>query len=82
MKFSLNNQSNNFDGVGTKENRSIIDEGLQMTDANDNIQLLNGTTGAFKNTLRLIGGLALAGVIAMTTTFGSISADEPASSRQ
>ena len=77
MKFSLNIHGNDNKETATSERISKINEELKMTNANNNIQLLTATTGAFNSTLRIIGALALAGMIAMTATFGSVSADEP-----
>ena len=50
-----------------------------MKYANTNIQLNIGNSGALviKNTAKLLGGLALAGMLLMAATFGSVSADSP-----
>ncbi len=80
MRFSLNIQGNNTDGMPTNGNKSQINEELKMNNANTAIQLNTGTMGTFKSTLRLVGGLALAGIVAMAATFGSVSADSPTKS--
>ena len=82
MKFSLNIQGNNTIGAATNGTKPVKDEESKMNNANTNIQLNTGTSGslAIKNTLKLLGGLALAGMIAATATFGSVSADSPAKS--
>lgn len=77
MKFSMNIQGNNTDGTATNGYKSQINEELKMNNVNTAIQLNTGTMGTFKSTLRLVGGLALAGMVAMAATFGSVSADSP-----
>jgi hypothetical protein len=53
-----------------------------MKNANTNIQMNIGNPGSLviKNTLKLVGGLAWAGMIAMSATLGSVSADSPSKS--
>ncbi len=82
MKFSLNIQGNNTNGAATNGTKPVNDGESKMNNASTNIQLNTGTSGslAIKNTLKLLGGLALAGMIAATATFGSVSADSPAKS--
>ena len=79
MKFSLNSQGANIKGTATSGNISEQNEDGEMKNANLNIQMNLGNSGSLiiKNTLKLVGGLALAGMIAMTATFGSVSADSP-----
>ncbi|MCH8799669.1 MAG: hypothetical protein IH963_02045 [Chloroflexi bacterium] len=79
MKFSLNSQANNINGTATQGTKSVIDEAIEMKNANTNIQMNIGNSGALviKNTARLLGGLAVAAMVAMAATFGSVSADSP-----
>ena len=79
MKFSLHSQGDNIKGTATSGNISEQNEDGEMKNANLNIQMNLGNSGSLiiKNTLKLVGGLALAGMIAMTATFGSVSADSP-----
>ena len=53
-----------------------------MKYANNNIQMNLGNSGALliRNTTKMVGGLALAGMVAMDATFGSVSADSPLTS--
>ena len=48
-----------------------------MKNANTNLQINNGNSGALsgKSAIRLLGGLLLVGMLAMAATFGSVSAD-------
>ena len=50
-----------------------------MRNANTNIQLNIGNSGALviKNTAKLLGGMVLVGMVAMSTLYRSISADSP-----
>ena len=82
MRFSLNiqgNNGNNGNGTAANGNRSEMNEEIKMKNANTNIQMNLGNSGilAVKNTMILLGGLALAGMVAMAATFGSASADSP-----
>ena len=79
MKFSLNSQGNNINGTANKGNKSEKNEDGEMKNANTNIQMNIGNSGGLviKNTAKLLGGLALAGMVAMAATFGSVSADTP-----
>ena len=76
MKFSLYSKGNNINGTGNKSEKN---EDGKMKNANLNIQMNLGNSGALliKNTTKLLGGLALAGMVAMAATFGSVSADSP-----
>ena len=78
MKFSLNTQGNS-NGTGIK---SVKNEEQEMTTANNNIQMHSNNSGTLviKNTLKMAAGLALAGMIAVTATFGSVWADSPSGS--
>ena len=78
-----------INGTAIKENESKKNEENKMTNENTNSQDLELNTGksvntsnsgvlTIKNSMRLLGGLALAGMVAMSTTFGSVSADSPA----
>ena len=53
-----------------------------MKNANTNIPMNIGNSWSLviKNTLKLVGGLALAGMIAMSATLGTVSADSPSKS--
>ena len=79
MEFSLNSQGNNANYMTANENKSGMNEDGEMKNANTNIQMniSDSSSLVIKNTLKLVGGLALAGMIVVTTTFGSVSADEP-----
>ena len=79
MKFSLNNLANNIDGPATNGNRSKMTQEIKSTNADTNIQINPGTSGSLviKNTAKLLGGLALAAMVAMAATFGSVSAGSP-----
>ena len=81
MKFSLNSQGNTINGKQTNGNESVKNEEIEMKNAN-NIQMNLGNSGALliRNTTKLLGGLALAGMVAMAATFGSVSADSPLTS--
>ncbi|MCH8298116.1 MAG: hypothetical protein IH873_08615 [Chloroflexi bacterium] len=50
---------------------------MKMKNANTNLQINNGNSGALsgKSAIRLLGGLLLVGMLAMAATFGSVSAD-------
>ncbi len=50
-----------------------------MRNANTNIQLNIGNSGALvtKNTAKLLGGMVLVRMVAMSTLYGSISTDSP-----
>ena len=50
-----------------------------MRRANTNIQLNIGNSGALviKNTAKLLGGMVLVGMVAMSNLYRSISADSP-----
>ena len=82
MKFSLNSQGDNINGPATKGNNSEKNEDGEMGNANTNIQMNIGNSGALviKNTAKMLGVLALAGMVAMAATFGSVSADSPSKS--
>ena len=82
MKFSLNSQGNTINGKQTNGNKSEKHEELEMKNANDNIQMNIGNSGAvlIRNTTKMLAGLALAGMVAMAATFGSVSADSPLTS--
>ena len=73
MKFSLNNLAKNIDGPATNGNRSKMTQEIKSTNADTNIQINPGTSGSLviKNTAKLLGGLALAAMVAMAATFGS-----------
>ena len=79
MRFSLNIQGNNGDGKAINGNKPEMNEEIKMKNANTNIQMNLSNSGALavKNTMRLLGGLALAGMVAVGVTFGSASADSP-----
>ncbi len=79
MEFSLINQGNNNSGTGKK---SEWNEEMGMQNANTNIQSNTVNSGALviKNSMKLLGGLALAAMVAMAATFGSVSADSPSKS--
>ena len=77
-----------INSTANSENKSKMNEENKMTNENTNIQDLLLNTGksvntgnpgylTIKNSMRLLGGLALAGMVAMATTFGSVSADSP-----
>ena len=77
MNFSLNSQRNNR--TAANGNESEMNEEIKMKNADTNIQMNSGNIGALaiKNSMRFLGGLALAGMVVMATTFGSVSADSP-----
>ena len=79
MKFTLNIQGNNNNGTETNGNKSVKNEENEMKNANTDIQINLGNSGTMliKNTTKLLGGLALAAMVAMAATFGSVSADSP-----
>ena len=58
------------------EDKSNKDEGTKMTNENNNIQMNTGAL-TVKSSMRFLGGLALAGMLAFTATFGTVSADSP-----
>ena len=74
MNTSTNIQQTN--GPAANETRSKNDEDTKMTNENTNIQMNTGAL-AIKSSMKLLGGLALAVMVAMAATFGSISADSP-----
>jgi len=79
------NGTANRQQISSTENKTAKNEEGKMNNENTNIQDLQLNTGnsgilTIKNTMRWIGGLALAGMVAMATTFGSVSADSPSAS--
>ena len=59
----------------TNENTNIQDPQLNT---GKSVDTSNSGVLTTKNSMRFLGGLALAGMVAMATTFGSVSADSPA----
>jgi len=70
MKFSLNSNGNSINGTAANGNKSGMNEDGEMKTANTNIPMNIGNSWSLviKNTLKLVGGLALAGMIAMSAT--------------
>jgi hypothetical protein len=82
MKLSLNNKGDNLNGTAINGNKPAKNEGIGMRNANLNLGDLQsniGNSGALviKNTTKMLIGLAVAGMVAMATIFGSVSADSP-----
>lgn len=70
MKFSLK-------GKATKVVKMALNEEIEMSHTNTNMQMDAGNSGilTITNTIRFLGGALVAGMLAMATTFGSASAD-------
>jgi len=82
MKLSLNNKGDNLNGTAINGNKPAKNEEIGMRNANLNLGDLQsniGNSGALviKNTTKMLIGLAVAGMVAMATIFGSVSADSP-----
>ncbi len=81
MKFSLNTQGNDTSSTANNGIKSLMNEETEMKNTNNNIQMNHSGSSSssvvIKNTLKMAAGLALAGMIAVTATFGSVSADSP-----
>ena len=83
MNAAKNSQQ--ISATAASDNKTGMNEEGKMNNENTNIQDLQLNTGNsgilnIKNTMRVLGGLALAGMVAMATTFGTVSADSPSAS--
>lgn len=77
MEFLLKGLRQVINGAATNGTQSALDEEIEMSHANTNPQINNGNSEILtaKNTMRLLGGVLIAGFLAMATTFGTASAE-------